>query len=501
MSFKQRKLILVLGLIFSLITSSISVYAVGTGGTGGDTPNTGGGHGSPWSKEHSGVEFVYFDRGGNPEAATPVIPIQGYWDQNANNGKGGWKAGSNSAGDKSKDFFIKELTKKINWRHGTHYSYCKIWQEDELVKAMEEAAKEAVKRGRLIDPDLHTARIVGVAVTYRGGNHSSFGKNVWTLNSNWASKKFDQMWRTKPALKAKDNNLDRQYMDTSSRAEDGVNMWKEVPGEKWQAVAKKINYHKGDTWAEWLWKDMQSDFKEKFGSLNNASTDKSYRYLALAVPSNIPDVTPTPVNFKKTFALDWANGNASYSLAQATFTVYDSNNKVIGSVTTNDKGVTPNIDLYSGTYTVIETVTPKGCAGYQVKHTLKIGEDYDEGTETAAEPYVPGDEGADPIWYTDDQVISLNTATNTFSIDLSKDEDGKYNGGKFWVFALDKKVNETDYDNTQPFIFEEVTGNSITLNNMPENTYFGIIYTEDGNPPDLTSDDVPVILGAIYKTS
>lgn len=54
------------------------------------------------------------------------------------------------------------------------------------------------------------------------------------------------------------------------------------------------------------------------------------------------------------------NGNSAYSLAGAVFELRDSSNKAVASATTDDEGKASFENIGQGTYTLVETVVPKG---------------------------------------------------------------------------------------------------------------------------------------------
>jgi len=85
---------------------------------------------------------------------------------------------------------------------------------------------------------------------------------------------------------------------------------------------------------------------------------------------------PGQLNMKKVSnRTSITDGNSCYSLAGGQYTVYDSSNKAVGTLTLNANGDSNTIDLMEGTYTVKETTAPPGYARDEGTYTVKIESD------------------------------------------------------------------------------------------------------------------------------
>ena len=394
MLFKKTRLILVLSVIFCMLFSSIPVYALNSASAGSSQKFTSSGGGKRGAPQPGGVVHAYFDNGPTAEAiANGAKPEQGYMTRD-------YKWHDGSSGKSTYDFFIDLLDAKIEAKAGKKLTAKKnkTFNGNSAYPEYKKVLTDACKRALQQDPEAQTARIVGVALTYRITADGKGWNIADSMSGTQHATSWDRLWSNQPSKRIPDYPSKSEF---SYKNDNDKYVWFTPKKEEMSPDNKYFGQYVGsiNNWAEGLYKKSKAE---------SDKGDHNGMYIviyAIAVTENMPD-SPTKVRFHKSSDnTSITDNNAQYSVANCEFTVTSQKDgKLIGKVTTNADGYTPYINLYAGDYKVVETVTPKGYAGYSKTHYIHLG---DDATET---PKVE-----------DNEAMDEDTATYTPFTDTSAD--------------------------------------------------------------------------------
>jgi len=397
MLFKKRRLILVLSVVFCMLFSSIPVYAINSASSGSSQRFHSSGHGSGGAPQPGSVAHVYFDDGPK-DPASGTYPKQGYMTRDHK-----WHNNHGTVdNDYTYKYYMNLLDKVIEDQANVgslKIRYNKKFNGNSAYPKFKEVLDQAAQRALQRDQDAQYARIVGVALTYRLTPDKKGWNIADSMSGTQHATSWDRLWSNHPSKRTPDYPDRSEFTYTN---EGGEQVWFQVaqPDDpNFGRYAGTTNGHK-TVLAEALYKRSKAD--SDLGD-NNGMYIVIY---AIAVTENEPD-NPTPVRFHKhSNNMSITDGNAQYSVANAEFTVTNvKSNKVEGVVTSNADGYTDYVNLYPGDYKVVETVSPKGYAGYSITHYIHVGEDGD----------VVNEEGSDP----------LDEDTATYGPFEDTSEDGK----------------------------------------------------------------------------
>lgn len=320
----------------------------GGGGAGGG--GSAGGSSATWTSTFGRkYAYVWFDRGGWEETGQNGAlraPAQGYYN-------GSWH--DNPNGKSTYEFFISLLTTRISQdcNHTVHYdgqwakNKTAVARENDatLKSTMKTACQRAINRNN--NPRFNSARVVGVAVTYRAGNVTAGGghkySNIWSILTWKGDKSFKNMMRA-PKDSTDDRGLSSQY--------------------GWSAAAdpNKVNgVQANENWRDYTYRIAAADnasFPANEGTLKP-------RVYVVAVSDDFPPNKVT-VKINKT----WSNtaisaNNSLYSLNGIVFKLYKTqadarnNTNAEATFTTGANGVTNTQDVAPGNYYLVELGPPK----------------------------------------------------------------------------------------------------------------------------------------------
>lgn len=335
-------------------TEEFSTQDDGGGGAGGGGGGSGGG--GDWSDTKTNRTFVWYDRGGwvdSGQAGSGRYPVQGYY----NRADGKWYdcygANPKSTSDNhfyTYDFFIARLTEKVQATYGSQYTYNYMrrgylaGKNDTYFKQyMETACKRALARSRTAK----TARVVGVAVTYRKGTFHSYKawKNIWVLMRAKGDKTYRGMFGNRPPNTTTELSAAYGWSDAVDRTDHN----QALPGESWAAYIYRL------------------------GGIDNAGfpanpTKMEDRFFVVAVADDEPPST-IPVKVHKAFDNTAAvAGNPLYSIENITFKIYKTqaeakaNSNAVATWTTDKNGNTAVQQVEKGKYYLVELGPPKNGA-------------------------------------------------------------------------------------------------------------------------------------------
>jgi len=320
----------------------------GGGGAGGG--GSAGGNSATWTSTFGRkYAYVWFDRGGWEETGQNGAlraPAQGYY-------QGGWH--NNPSGKSTYEFFIGLLTTRISQdcNHTVHYDgqWAKnkkaVARENDatLRSTMATACQRAINRNN--NPRFRSARVVGVAVTYRAGNVTAGGghkySNIWSILTWSGDKSFKNMMRA-PKDSTDDRGLSSIY--------------------GWSAAAdpNKVNgVLANENWRDYTYRIAAAD-NASFPANNGTLKPRVY---VVAVSDDFPPNKVT-VKINKT----WSNppvaaNNSLYSLNGIVFKLYKTqadarnNTNAEATFTTGANGVTNTQDVTPGNYYLVELGPPK----------------------------------------------------------------------------------------------------------------------------------------------
>ena len=380
------------------------------GGSGGSGAGTG--TGGSWSNTKTGRVYVWYDRGGF--VGDGRAPVQGYYSRN---GKWYDNTGSNpktTQQSKSSNnwnsadsfytykFFIRQLTAKICDKQNKNYTYDFMkrgWlagQNDTIVKNyMEEACQKALNR----NPRAQTARVIGIAVTYRVGTFkvkSSTWSNIWVFMRAKGDKTYRGMFGGK-------DGKDRYPNTTTELVAPG---WTQTVNPAYSTT------YAGKPWYKYAYLTGKAD-NSGFSADTNKLGD---RFFVVAVADNEPPDT-VDVKIQKKWGANATsqasinsivNNNSLYSLNGIVFKLYKSqanaraDSGAVATLTTNASGTTDTVQISPGNYYLVELGPPKlgivipdslkaANGGYLVEVsqdiTITIGDTPLTGTYTASYQY------------------------------------------------------------------------------------------------------------------
>lgn len=437
MLFKKRKIALVLGVIICMLFSSVPAYAIEAASSGSSQRFHSSGGGSGGAPQPGSVAHVYFDEGPK-DPANGDIPKQGYMtrDHQWHNGAGG---------DSTYEFFIDKLDKKIESMENRTLvaRKNKSFNGNRAYPEYKDVLKDACIKALNRNPDAQYARVVGVALTYR----LTPDKKGWNIADSMSGTKhatsWDRLWSNQPS------KLKPDYPSQNN----GMTYWKEgKDGKKeyqWDKQVERDDPTYGAWYAAGRTKGQALYMRSKAESDKGDNTGMYIVIYAIAVTEFEPD-SPTPVRFHKSSNnTSITDNNAQYSLAGAEFTITnEGTGELVGTLITNADGYTDYIDLFPGDYKAVETVSPKGYAGYSITHHLHLGND-GEVTEVDQQEAPP----------TDDPSYSYTPYTDT-------SDDGKVS----IVFDESKtpkelaiNITEADWDDNWWLVELAVTDSGYTL--------------------------------------
>lgn len=341
------------------------------GGAGGG--GAGSASGGVWSDTKTNRTFVWFDKGGFVDegegAENGKYPAQGYYQRSDgkwydNHGQNpmttleNFKTNEYTKGFYTYKFFMDRLTEKVQSKYGSayHYDYLRhgylAGKNDKIIRQyMEEACQRALSR----NSKAKTARVIGVAVTYRKGTFKNGGgttwKNVWVLMRSKGDKTYVGMFGGAGRL------------PTTSELD--------APGWITRVSPSHNSPYAGMYWYEYAYytgRDDNKGFKADTNKLGD-------RFFVVAVADNEPPSTVTVQINKSWDNTSVTQSNNLYSLNGTVFKLYSSaadakaNTNAKATFTTDASGKTNTQDVNPGIYYLVEIGPPQ--AGRTIPTPLK----------------------------------------------------------------------------------------------------------------------------------
>lgn len=460
----KRFLVFFLSIAMVFTMMPTAVFADGGGAAGG---SNGTGTGGKWSKTGCGHVYVWFDEGGWTDSTSPgsgTAPHQGSYNKNTDK----WiKAGAGpyqglSTYEIYTDKLLTPLVRAQRAKKGDHtaykYSYIKrSWlagkNDTTLKNSMELACKRAVNRSH--SSDVYTARVVGVATTYRYGTFTVKGKkwsNIWCIMAWPGDKTFTNMFGNKGLSTTEiDKKLSKSLKDKYG--------WGTMvdPNEK-NDVKTNSKGESIENWRKYVWRISKEDNKQW-----KARTGKRVSQIyVVAVADNEPQDTPPEFDTK---IKDFQKGSSGVKI--------DATEP--GNVKVQDEILYKNVDK----------------DGYQVGAELIMSDkvsltpapeipDDDGGDSNEEGDDVDGDEGG--VLESEDGVVVIDGKTVT--IDDTEEAYANYTGGKWWAVCLGKNDQGT-FDNNNVILTQELTDASTELD-VPSETLIAVYYMAE--QPNAATD-------------
>ncbi|GHU82421.1 hypothetical protein AGMMS50284_4250 [Clostridia bacterium] len=214
----------------------------------------------------------------------------------------------------------------------------------------------------------------------------------------------------------KNNNVEKyDYSTKDSMLKSGklakgdiIWVWDENAGKNALSDYHHVGIYWGDGTNDLFWNSSDKDGKNVIGKIEGKATKVSYTVVKTA-PASTGSIELTKTSSNTAFT----NGNSAYSLQGAEYTVYNSANTKVGTITTDANGKGSISKLPVGDYKVQETKAPKGYALDSTKHgvTIKTSETSYVTTSTLAVKDIPQNDPVSMLLQKVDSTTGKNAPT------------------------------------------------------------------------------------------
>lgn len=462
----KRFLVFFLSIAMVFTMMPTAVFADGGGAAGG---SNGTGTGGKWTKTGCGKVYVWFDEGGWTDSTSPgsgVAPAQGSYNKNTDS----WKAAGRGSYQGLKtyeiytDKLLTPLVRAQRAKKGDHtnytYSYIKrSWlagkNDTTLKDSMRLACRRAINRSH--SSDVYTARVVGVATTYRYGTFTVKSKkwsNIWCIMTWPGDKTFTNMFGNKGLSTTE---IDKKL---SKSLKDKYGWGTLVQPNEHNDVKTNSKGESTENWRKYVWRISKEDNKN-FKAREGKRVSQIY---VVAVADNEPTVSPE-------FDTEMLNFKTGADGVKADLTEP-------GNVKVEDYILYKNVDVDT----------------YKVSATLEVA----DGVSLTPAPEIPDDDGGesndegdldgedDGTLESEDGVVVIDG--KTVIIDDTEEAYANYTGGKWWAVCLGKN-DQGNFDNNNVILTQELTDASTELD-IPSETLIAVYYMA-GQPNAAT--DSPIV--------